>query len=147
MWRKILLLRGQKEVRLSEGLPTLVTFHLFLVGITKIFSELIRPLLKLPTCVLKQQPHILQLCEGHGSAFSLFEEKEQALSAYCHFHHFGSSRKHYIAHGNNAQDCFGITGYSVHHMIRSQVQTITRSILSRNQSPGVSNLQKGQNCE
>ena len=53
---------------------------------------------------------------------------------------FRSSRKHYIAQGNNAQDCFGITGYRVHQKIRSQVQTITRAILSRNQSPGVSNL-------
>ena len=51
-----------------------------------------------------------------------------------------SSRKHYIAQENNAQDCFGITGYRVHQKIRSQVQTITRAILSRNQSPGVSNL-------
>ena len=53
---------------------------------------------------------------------------------------FRSSRKHYIAQGNNAQDCFGITGYRVHQKIRSQVQTTTRAILSRNQSPGVSNL-------
>ena len=53
---------------------------------------------------------------------------------------FRSSRKHYIAQWNNAQDCFGITGYRVHQKIRSQVQTITRAILSRNQSPGVSNL-------
>ena len=30
----------------------------FLVGATNIFSELIYPLLKLPNCVLKQQPHI-----------------------------------------------------------------------------------------
>ena len=51
-------------------------------------SELIHSLLKLPNCVLKQQPHILQLFEVLGSAFSLFEEQEQALSAYCHFYSF-----------------------------------------------------------
>ena len=52
------------------------------------FSELIHPLLKLPNCVLKQQPHILQLSEVLGSAFSLFEKQERALLAYCHFHSF-----------------------------------------------------------
>ena len=51
-------------------------------------SELIHSLLKLPNCVLKQQSHILQLFEVLGSAFSLFEEQEQALSAYCHFYSF-----------------------------------------------------------
>ena len=51
-------------------------------------SELIHSVLKLPNCVLKQQPHILQLFEVLGSAFSLFEEQEQALSAYCHFYSF-----------------------------------------------------------
>ena len=79
---------GQRKVRLSEGRPILVTFHLFLVlvGATNIFSELIHPLLKLPNCVLKQQLQILQLSEALGSAFSLFEKQEQALSAYCNFH-------------------------------------------------------------
>ena len=78
---------GQRKVRLSEGRPILLTFHLFLVlvGATNIFSELIHPLLKLPNCVLKQQLQILQLSEALGSAFSLFEKQEQALSAYCHF--------------------------------------------------------------
>ena len=37
------------------------------------------------------------------------------------------------------------TGYSV--KIRSQVQTITRAILPRNQSPSVSNSQRGWSCE
>ena len=64
----------------------MVTLHLFLVGATNIFSELIHPLLKLPNCVLKQQLQILQLSEALGSAFSLFERQEQSLSAYCHFH-------------------------------------------------------------
>ena len=47
LWRKILLRRGQRKVRLSEGRPILVTFHLSLVllGATNVFSELIYPLL------------------------------------------------------------------------------------------------------
>ena len=60
--------------------------------------------------------------------------------------HFSSSRKHDIAHGNNAQDCFAISGYSVHHKIQSEAPTITRAILLQNQSSGVSNLQRGQSC-
>ena len=60
--------------------------------------------------------------------------------------HFWSSRKHDIAHGNNAQDCFTISGYSVHHKIKSEAPTITRAILLQNQSSGVSNLQRGQSC-
>ena len=88
LWRKILRRRGQRKVRLSEGRPILVTFHLFLVlvGATNIFSELIHPLLKLPNCVLKQQLHILQLSEAPGSAFSLLVKQEQAFLAYRQFH-------------------------------------------------------------
>ena len=62
--------------------------HLFLLRATNMFSELIHPLLKLPNCAFKQPPHILQLSEALGSAFSLFEEQEQALSSYCHFRSF-----------------------------------------------------------
>ena len=88
LWRKTLIHWRQRKLRLLEGRPALVTFHLFLVGATNIFSELIHPLLKLLNCVLKQQPHILQLSQVIGSGFSLFEEQEQTLSAYCHFHSF-----------------------------------------------------------
>ena len=58
LWRKILLHGGQQKVCLSEGQPTLVTFHLFLVGAT--FSELVNLLLTLSNCVLKQRRNILQ---------------------------------------------------------------------------------------
>ena len=77
LWRKILLRRGQRKVRLSEGWLTLVSFHLFLVWAKSINSELIHPIPKLP-----------KSSEALGSAFSLFEEQEQALWAYCHFHSF-----------------------------------------------------------
>ena len=58
LWRKILLHRGQRKVRLSEGRPILVTFHFFLVllGATNVFSELIHPRLKLLNCVLTGAP-------------------------------------------------------------------------------------------
>ena len=101
----------QRKVRLSEGRPILVTFHLslVLVGATNIFLELIHPLLKSPNCVLKQQLQILQLSEALGSAFSLFERQEQALSAYCHFHplifDFPENTTLYTE-TTYAQDCF-----------------------------------------
>ena len=132
LWRKILLRRGQQKVRLSEGRPILVTFHVFLVlvGATDIFSELIHPVLKLPNCVLKQQLHILQLSEALGSAFSrLFEKQEQALSAYCHFHPL-------------------IVDLSENTTLYTETTPKTAfAILSRNQSPDVSNLQRGRSCE
>ena len=66
-WRKILLLQGQQKVNFSEGQPTLVMSHFFLVGATNIISGLIQPLLKLLNFVLKQKPHILQSSEVLGS--------------------------------------------------------------------------------
>ena len=59
---------------------------------------------------------------------------------YTTFHHI-----HYISQRSNAKNFFWITGYSV--KIRSQVQTITRAILPRNQSPSESNSQRGWSCE
>ena len=131
LWRKILLRRGQRKVRLSEGRPILVTFHLFLVlaGATNIFSELIHPLLKLPNCVLKQQLHILQLSEAPGSAFSFFEKQEQALLVYCHFHPL----------------MFDLPENTT--LYTETTLKIALAILSRNQSPDVSNLQRGRSCE
>ena len=122
---------GQQKVRLSEGRPILVTFHLSLVLVeaTNIFSELIHPLLKLPNCVLKQQLQILQLSEALGSAFSLFERQEQALSAYCHFHllMFDPPENTTLYTETTLKTAF--------------------AIFSRNQSPYVSNLQRGRSCE
>ena len=62
------------------------------------------------------------------------------LYIYTTFHYI-----HNISQRNNAKNCFRITGYGV--KIRSQVQTITRTILPRNQSPSVSNSQRGRSCE
>ena len=59
---------------------------------------------------------------------------------YTTFHHI-----HYISQRSNAKNFFWITGYSV--KIRNQVQTITRAILPRNQSPSESNSQRGWSCE
>ena len=63
------------------------------------------------------------LSEALGSAFSLFEEQEQALLAYCHFHSFLIFPKTLHCRWKQCTRRFGITGYSVHHKIRSQVQT------------------------
>ena len=115
-----------------EGQPTLVMFHLFIVGATNILSELIiQPLFKLLNCPLKQQPHILQfiICStwlgflplwGAGTGFVgilplllILELPENTI---------------YIAHRNNAQDW---------------IQHSTQDL----KPLGVSNLQRGWSCE
>ena len=70
----------------------------------------------------------------------------------------GSSRNHSSPTGRNpwrtpknvcvgsyAKNCFRLTGYSV--KVRSQVQTITRAILPRDQFTSVSNSQRGWSCK
>ena len=70
----------------------------------------------------------------------------------------GSSRNHSSPTGRNAwrtpknvcvgsyaKNCFRLTGYSV--KVRSQVQTITRAILPRDQLTSVSNSQRGWSCK
>ena len=120
----------------------------FLVGATNTFSELIHPLVKLPNCVLKQQPHILQFVRS-PRLFRLSPSSRsrhmQALlfwssTIYTSFHYI-----HYISQRSNAKNCLELLDYSV--KIRSKVQTITRAILPRNQSPSVSNSQRGRSCE
>ena len=46
-----------------------------------------------------------------------------------------------------ASELLDIIMYNFQHKIWSQVQTITHTVLSRKQSPGVSNLQRGWSCE
>ena len=68
------------------------------------------------------------------------------MLAYCHFHSFLIFLFiYYISQKSNSENCFRITGYSVE--VRSQVQTITRAILPRNQLPSVSNSQRGWSCK
>ena len=62
----------------------------FLVGATNTFSELIHPLVKLPNCVLKQQPHILQFIRS-ARLFRLspsLRSRHRLLLSYYHFHSF-----------------------------------------------------------
>ena len=110
-------------------------------------SELIHSFLKLPNCTLKQQPHILQLFEVLSSAFSLFEEQEQALSAYCHFYSFLIFQK--TRHCTRKQHSRLLCNYwiqcSPQDSKRSANNNTCYSLV--NQSPGVSNLQRGQSCE
>ena len=115
----------------------------FLVGATNTFSELIHPLIKLPNCVLK----LYNLSEALG-AFNLLPLRGAGtgfvgvlplpLILILHF-------IYYISQRSNAKNCFRITGYSV--KVRSQVQTITRTILPRDQLPSVSNSQRGWSCK
>ena len=81
------------------------------------------------------------------SAFSLSEEQAQALLSYCHLHYIYTTFHyiHYISQRSNAKTALELPDYSV--KIRSKVQTLTRAILPRNQSPSVSNSQRGQSCE
>ena len=75
-----------------------------------------QPLFKLPNCPLKQQPHILQLSAALCLAFSLFEEQQQALLAYCHFCSFWNFQKTlYTLHTETMLK----TGYSIQHKIWS----------------------------
>ena len=74
------------------------------------------------------------------SAFSLFEEQAQACcrtatsTIYTTFHREATLKT-----------ALELVDYSV--KIRSEVQTITRAILPRNQSPSVSNSQRGRSYE
>ena len=80
------------------------------------------------------------------SAYSPFEEQAQALLAYSLSHSFLILHFiYYISQRSNAKNCFRITGYSV--KVRSQVQTITRAILPRDQLPSVSNSKRGWSCK
>ena len=91
----------------------------FLVGATNTFSELIHPLVKLPNCVLKQQPHILQFIRS-ARLFRLSPSSRSRHRLCCRtatFTHFWSSTIyttfhyiHYISQRSNAKNCFRITG-------------------------------------
>ena len=122
----------------------------FLVGATNTFSEFIHPLVKSPNCVLKQQAHILQFIRSARlflSAFFPFEEQAQAfvvvLPLPLYILHFTL----YTTFHREAtlKTALELLDYSV--KIRSKVQTITRAILPRNQSPSVSKSQRGRSCE
>ena len=149
MWRKIL----DPSSRTTKSLFFSRSAHFgnvspFLVGATKTFSELIHPLAKLLNCVLKQQPHILQFIRS-ARLFQLSPCSRSrhrlccrtaTSTIYTTFHYM-----HYISQRSNAKNCLELLDYSV--KIRSKVQTITRAILPRNQSPSVSNSQRGRSCE
>ena len=119
-----------------------------LVGATSTFFELIHPLVKLPNCVLKQQPHILQFIPS-ARLFRLSHSSRSRDRLCCRTAtstHFWSSL--YILHfticttfhrETTLKTAFELLDYSV--KIRSQVQTIKGAILARNQSPSVSNSQ------
>ena len=120
----------------------------FLVGATNTFSELIHPLVKLPNCVLKQQPHILQFIRS-ARLFRLSPSprsrhrlccRTATSTIYTTFHYI-----QYISQRSTAKNCFRITSGFIQRQDLKQIrQTITRAILPRNQSPSVSNSQRGR---
>ena len=141
LWRDSPSSTGQRKVRLSEGRPILVTFHLFLVlvGATNIFSELIHPLLKLPNCVLKQQLQILQLSEALGSARLGFLPLREEGTGFVGVlplpsTHVWSSRKHYIVHGNNAlaSPALRIRACEAHELALTLLLPYSKPILEKN---------------
>ena len=84
----------------------------FLVAATNTFSQLIHPLVKLPNCVLKQQPHILQFIRS-ARLFRLSPSpssrhrlccRTATCTIYTTFHYI-----HYISQRSNAKNCFRIT--------------------------------------
>ena len=114
MWRKILdpSSRTTKSSFFSRS-AHFGNVSPFLVGATNTFSELIHPLAKLPKCVLKQQPHILQFIRS-ARLFWLSPSprsrrrlccRTATSTIYTTFHYI-----HYISQGSNAKNCFRITG-------------------------------------
>ena len=70
------------------------------------------------------------------------------MLAHCHFHSFlilHYRPVYYISQRSNSKNCFRITGLQRHD---SKASTENNTcILPRNQSPSVSNSQRGQSCE
>lgn len=99
-------------------------------------------------CFETTAAHSNQLSEVLSSAFLLFEEQAQALSAYCQFHSFLNFQKKLHCTGKQRSRLLALESLdSVYHKILGHLQTLTRTILSRNRSPGVSNLQRGWSFE
>ena len=144
--------RTTKTSFFSES-PNFRNVSPFLVGATNTFSELIYPLVELPNCVLKQQPHILQFIpsarlfrlsfSGADTGFVVVLPLPLIFDPPLYILHFTI----YTTFHREAtlKTALELLDYSV--KIRSQMQTITRAIPPRNQSPSVSNSQRGRSCE
>ena len=121
LWRKILLHRGQRKVRLSEGRPILVTFSPFSStsrGNKHIFRAYPSTLKIAKLCFETTAAHSTIIWSAR-LGFLLLREAGTGFVGVLPLPstHVWSSRKHHIVHGNNAQDCFryslakSITGY------------------------------------
>ena len=108
----------------------------------------------MPNCVLKQQLHILQFIQS-ARLFRLspFSRSRHRLcwriatsthfwssTIYTTFHYI-----HYISQRSNSKNGFRITGLQRQDLKPSAENNTC--ILPRNQSPDVSNSQRGQSCE
>ena len=76
----------------------------FLVGATNAFSELIHPFVKLPNCVLKQQPHILQFVQS-PRLFRLSPSSRSRHRLCCRTIYTTFQYMLYISQGSNAKYC------------------------------------------
>ena len=118
-------------------------------------SELIHPLVKLPNCVLKQQPHgNLQFIRSARLFFLSPSSRRRHRLCWrtATSTHFWSSTIyttshyiHYISQRSNAKKCFRITGLQRQNSKPSADNNTC--ILPRNHSPSVSNPQRGRSCE
>ena len=110
LWRKILLRRGQRKVRLSEGRPILVTFSPFSStsrGNKHIFRAYPSTLKIAELCFETTAANSTIIWSARLGFLPLREAGTGFVGVLTHpSTHFWSSRKHYIVHGNNAQDCF-----------------------------------------
>ena len=110
LWRKILLRRGQRKVRLSEGRPILVTFSPFSStsrGNKHIFRAYPSTLKIAKLCFETTAAHStiiwsarLGFLPPRGAGTGFFGVPSVPST------HVLSSRKHYVVNRNNAEDCF-----------------------------------------
>ena len=113
LWRKILLRRGQRKVRLSEGRSILVTFSPFSStsrGNKHIFRAYPSTLKIAKLCFETTAAHSTIIWSAR-LGFLLLREAGTDGTGFVGVlplpsTHVWSSRKHHIVHGNNAQDCF-----------------------------------------
>ena len=110
LWRKILLRRGQRKVRLSEGRPILVTLSPFSStsrGNKHIFRAYPSTLKIAKLCFETTAAHSTIIWSAR-LGFLLLREAGTGFVGVLPLPstHVWSSRKHHIVHGNNAQDCF-----------------------------------------
>ena len=139
LWRDSPSSTGQRKVRLSEGRPILVTFHLFLVlvGATNKFSELIHPLLiKIAEMCFETTAANSTIIWSARLGFLPLREAGTGFVGVLPLPstHVWSSRKHYIVHGNNAlaSPALRIRACEAHELALTLLLPYSKPILEKN---------------